>query len=29
MGMTNTVNFLDGLDGLSHGVVFIAASVFF
>ena len=22
VGMTNTVNFLDGLDGLSHGVVF-------
>ena len=29
VGMTNTVNFLDGLDGLSHGVVFIAACVLF
>ncbi len=29
MGMINTVNFLDGLDGLSHGVVFIAAAVLF
>ncbi len=29
IGMTNTVNFLDGLDGLSHGVVFIAACVLF
>ncbi len=29
VGMTNTVNFLDGLDGLSHGVVFIAAGVLF
>ncbi len=28
-GMTNTVNWLDGLDGLSHGVVFIAAAVLF
>lgn len=29
VGMTNTVNWLDGLDGLSHGVVFIAAAVLF
>lgn len=29
VGMTNTVNFLDGLDGLSHGVVCIAAVVLF
>jgi UDP-GlcNAc:undecaprenyl-phosphate GlcNAc-1-phosphate transferase len=29
MGMMNTVNWLDGLDGLSHGVVFIAAAVLF
>lgn len=29
IGMTNTINFLDGLDGLSHGVVFIAACVLF
>lgn len=29
VGMTNTVNFLDGLDGLSHGVVLIAAVVLF
>jgi len=29
VGMTNTVNFLDGLDGLSHGVVCIAAAVLF
>ncbi len=29
VGMINTVNFLDGLDGLSHGVVFIAAVVLF
>jgi UDP-GlcNAc:undecaprenyl-phosphate/decaprenyl-phosphate GlcNAc-1-phosphate transferase len=29
MGMMNTVNWLDGLDGLSHGVVFIAAVVLF
>jgi UDP-GlcNAc:undecaprenyl-phosphate GlcNAc-1-phosphate transferase len=29
VGMTNTVNWLDGLDGLSHGVVFIAATVLF
>ena len=29
IGMINTVNFLDGLDGLSYGVVFIAATVLF
>lgn len=29
MGMMNTVNFLDGLDGLSSGVVLIAALVLF
>ena len=29
MGMINTVNWLDGLDGLSSGVVFIAAAVLF
>ncbi len=29
VGMTNTVNFLDGLDGLSHGIVFIAACMLF
>jgi len=29
VGMINTVNFLDGLDGLSSGVVFIAAAVLF
>jgi UDP-GlcNAc:undecaprenyl-phosphate/decaprenyl-phosphate GlcNAc-1-phosphate transferase len=29
MGMMNTVNFLDGLDGLASGVVFIAAVVLF
>jgi UDP-GlcNAc:undecaprenyl-phosphate GlcNAc-1-phosphate transferase len=29
VGMMNTVNWLDGLDGLSSGVVFIAAAVLF
>lgn len=29
VGMTNTVNWLDGLDGLSHGVAFIVAAVLF
>lgn len=29
VGMINTVNWLDGLDGLSNGVVFIAAIVLF
>lgn len=29
IGMINTVNFLDGLDGLAHGVVLIAAIVLF
>jgi UDP-GlcNAc:undecaprenyl-phosphate/decaprenyl-phosphate GlcNAc-1-phosphate transferase len=29
VGMINTVNWLDGLDGLSFGVVFIAATVLF